>query len=84
MSFKEDVYVGGWKERLKQKSQERDREEGEYAKDCEYSDICECAKNQCVVKRRYECDKWHEWKYVDLKLLFEERKDDNNNYLFKF
>jgi hypothetical protein len=69
MSFKEDSVVAEWKERLKEKSEEHNIKE-EYAKDCEYSDVCRYAKNQCVVKGRYECNDWHNWKQVDLQMLF--------------
>jgi len=86
MGCKEDrVFLDEWNKKMREKSEEHDIK-GEYAEGCEYTDVCQCAKIQCVDKNKYDCRDWHSWKCFDLELLFSEKlkKDIEGNYLFDF
>jgi hypothetical protein len=70
MSFKEDaLFLADWNKKMKIKSDEHEIN-GAYAENCEYADVCKCAKIRCIDKNRYDCGDWHAWKHVDLERIF--------------
>jgi hypothetical protein len=70
MSFKEDgLFLAEWNRRMKIKSDEHEIN-GVYAENCEYTDVCKCAKIKCDYKNRHNCGDWHPWKQVDLERIF--------------